>query len=205
MLNAEGETKDLLEIFKDEAVKIPPAGSGECCEPKLLQYAYQHGYKPLQMAMFWWGESPKEEIRHHLQFYPACNGKCKPILHWMLPKTVFETQQTETTIYNKVETLYEDRELAVIYKPEGLLSVPGKDAAQPSVYALMRRKYQEADRSAHRPSSGHGNKRTDDYCQDRVCLSSSAEGVSESSGSEEIRSHRLRERQGIVQPDSERS
>lgn len=144
MLNAEGETKDLLEIFKDEAVKIPPAGSGECCEPKLLQYAYQHGYKPLQMAMFWWGESPKEEIRHHLQFYPACNGKCKPILHWMLPKTVFETQQTETTIYNKVETLYEDRELAVIYKPEGLLSVPGKDAAQPSVYALMRRKYQEA-------------------------------------------------------------
>lgn len=144
MLNAEGETKDLLEIFKDEAVKIPPAGSGECCEPKLLQYAYQHGYKPLQMAMFWWGESPKEEIRHHLQFYPACNGKCKPILHWMLPKTVFETQQTETTIYNKVETLYEDRELAVIYKPEGLLSVPGKNAAQPSVYALMRRKYQEA-------------------------------------------------------------
>lgn len=144
MLNAEGETKDLLEIFKDEAVKIPPAGSGECCEPKLLQYAYQHGYKPLQMAMFWWGESPKEEIRHHLQFYPACNGKCKPILHWMLPKTVFETQQTETTIYNEVETLYEDRELAVIYKPEGLLSVPGKDTAQPSLYALMRRKYQEA-------------------------------------------------------------
>ena len=161
MLNQEGESKDLLEIFRDEALKeypqaaiatsriaalkmVPPAGSGECCEPKLLQYAYQHGYKPLQMAMFWWGESPKEEIRHHLQFYPACNGKCKPILHWMLPKTVFEAQQTETTIYNKVETLYEDRELAVIYKPEGLLSVPGKDAAQPSVYALMRRKYQEA-------------------------------------------------------------
>ncbi len=102
-----------------------------------------------------------------------------------------------------METLYEDRELAVIYKPEGLLSVPGKDAAQPSVYALMRRKYQGSYRSAHRPSSGHGNKRTDDYCQDRVCLSSSAKGVSESSGSEEIRSHRLRERQGIVQPDSE--
>ena len=81
------------------------------------------------------GESPKEEIRHHLQFYPACNGKCKPILHWMLPKTVFETQQTETTIYNKVETLYEDRELAVIYKPEGLLSVPGK--MQPSLPSTL--------------------------------------------------------------------
>lgn len=161
MLNQEGESKDLLEIFRDEALKeypqaaiatsriaalkmVPPAGSGECCEPKLLQYAYQHGYKPLQMAMFWWGESPKEEIRHHLQFYPACNGKCKPILHWMLPASTFESEAVNLSIYNKVETLYEDREIAVIHKPEGLLSVPGKDAAQPSVYALMRRKYPEA-------------------------------------------------------------
>ena len=176
MLNQEGESKDLLEIFRDEALKeypqaaiatsriaalkmVPPAGSGECCEPKLLQYAYQHGYKPLQMAMFWWGESPKEEIRHHLQFYPACNGKCKPILHWMLPPSVFESpasaengiggqkgtlaKQVEM-LYEQVETLYEDRELTVIHKPAGLLSVPGKDAAQPSVYALMRRKYPEA-------------------------------------------------------------
>lgn len=161
MLNQEGESKDLLEIFRDEALKeypqaaiatsriaalkmVPPAGSGECCEPKLLQYAYQHGYKPLQMAMFWWGESPKEEIRHHLQFYPACNGKCKPILHWMLPASTFEPEAVNLSIYNKVETLYEDREIAVIHKPEGLLSVPGKDAAQPSVYALMRSKYPEA-------------------------------------------------------------
>ena len=161
ILNQEGESRDLLEIFRDEALKeypqaaiatsriaalkmVPPAGSGECCEPKLLQYAYQHGYKPLQMAMFWWGESPKEEIRHHLQFYPACNGKCKPILHWMLPASTFEPEAINLSIYDKVETLYEDREIAVIHKPEGLLSVPGKDAAQPSVYALMRRKYPEA-------------------------------------------------------------
>ena len=176
MQNQEGESKDLLEIFRDEALKeypqaviatsriaalkmVPPAGSGECCEPKLLQYAYQHGYKPLQMAMFWWGESPKEEIRHHLQFYPACNGKCKPILHWMLPPSVFESpasaengiggqkgpfpKQVEM-LYEQVETLYEDCELTVIHKPAGLLSVPGKDAAQPSVYALMRSKYPEA-------------------------------------------------------------
>lgn len=176
MLNQEGESKDLLEIFRDEALKeypqaaiatsriaalkmVPPAGSGECCEPKLLQYAYQHGYKPLQMAMFWWGESPKEEIRHHLQFYPACNGKCKPILHWMLPPSVFESPASAENgiggqkgpfpkqlemLYEQVETLYEDCELTVIHKPAGLLSVPGKDAAQPSVYALMRRKYPEA-------------------------------------------------------------
>jgi len=184
MLNHQGESKDLLEIFRDDAIRdislqdatfrdasqasilskraafkmVPPAGSGECCEPKLLQYAYKHGYKPLQMVMFWWGESPKEEIRHHLQFYPACNGKCKPILHWMLPTDTF---CATSPIYNKVEnereagselapkeynleTLYEDHELAVIYKPEGLLSVPGKDSHQPSVYALMRKKYPTA-------------------------------------------------------------
>ena len=161
MQNHEGESKDLLEIFRDAALRdypqatiatsriaalkmVPPAGSGECCEPKLLQYAYSLGYKPLQMAMFWWGESPKEEIRHHLYFYPACNGKCKPILQWMLPASTFEPAAVDLSLYNKVETLYEDREIAVIHKPEGLLSVPGKDAAQPSVYALMRSKYPEA-------------------------------------------------------------
>lgn len=144
MLNDKGECKNLIDIFKDTAAKTPPAGSGECCEPKLLQYAYSLGYKPLQMAMFWWGESPKEEIRHHLHFYPACNGKCKPILQWMLPASTFEPAAVDLSIYNKVETLYEDKEIAVIHKPEGLLSVPGKDAAQPSVYALMRSKYPEA-------------------------------------------------------------
>lgn len=144
MLNDKGECKNLIDIFQDTAAKTPPAGSGECCEPKLLQYAYSLGYKPLQMAMFWWGESPKEEIRHHLHFYPACNGKCKPILQWMLPASTFEPTAVDLSIYNKVEMLYEDREIAVIHKPEGLLSVPGKDTAQPSVYALMRSKYPEA-------------------------------------------------------------
>ena len=158
MQNHEGESKDLLEIFRDAALRdypqatiatsriaalkmVPPAGSGECCEPKLLQYAYLHGYKPLQMAMFWWGESPKEEIRHHLQFYPACNGKCKPILHWMLPDRVFDSKIAEK---QALETLYEDDQLAVIYKPSGLLSVPGKDSSQPSVYSIMRKKYPAA-------------------------------------------------------------
>lgn len=158
MQNHEGEIKDLQEIFRVAALRdypqatlatsriaalkmVPPAGSGECCEPKLLQYAYLHGYKPLQMAMFWWGESPKEEIRHHLQFYPACNGKCKPILHWMLPDRVFDSKIAEK---QALEILYEDDQLAVIHKPSGLLSVPGKDSSQPSVYSIMRKKYPAA-------------------------------------------------------------
>ena len=144
MLNDKGESKDLLEIFKEFNQMVPPAGSGECCEPKLLQYAFEHGLKPIQMAMFWWGESPKEEIRHHLHFYPACNGKCKPILHWMLPADVFEQASADAYIYNKVEILYEDQELAVIHKPEGMLSVPGKDAQQPSIYSWARKQFPEA-------------------------------------------------------------
>ena len=144
MLNDKGESKDLLELFKEFNQMVPPAGSGECCEPKLLQYAFKHGLKPLQMAMFWWGESPKEEIRHHLHFYPACNGKCKPILHWMLPADVFEQASADAYIYNKVEILYEDQELAVIHKPEGMLSVPGKDAQQPSIYSWARKQFPEA-------------------------------------------------------------
>lgn len=158
MLNAEGEEKDLLEIFRDTALEdqpnlsllskraalkmVPPAGSGECCEPKLLQYAFRHQLKPLQMAMFWWGESPKEEIRHHLQFYPACNGKCKPILRWMLPEV--NTMLSHASQPLTLETLYEDRELAVICKPAGMLSVPGKEPGVTSVYSIMRRKYPEA-------------------------------------------------------------
>lgn len=144
MLNDKGESKDLLEIFKEFNQMVPPAGSGECCEPKLLQYAFEHGLKPIQMATFWWGESPKEEIRHHLHFYPACNGKCKPILHWMLPADVFEQASADAYIYNKVEILYEDQELAVIHKPEGMLSVPGKDAQQPSIYSWARKQFPEA-------------------------------------------------------------
>ena len=158
MLNAEGEEKDLLEIFRDTALEdqpnlsllskraalkmVPPAGSGECCEPKLLQYAFRHHLKPLQMAMFWWGESPKEEIRHHLQFYPACNGKCKPILRWMLPEV--NTMLNHASQPLTLETLYEDRELAVICKPAGMLSVPGKEPGVTSVYSIMRGKYPEA-------------------------------------------------------------
>ena len=158
MLNAQGEEKDLLEIFRDTALEdqpnlsllskraalkmVPPAGSGECCEPKLLQYAFRHHLKPLQMAMFWWGESQKEEIRHHLQFYPACNGKCKPILRWMLPEV--NTMLNHASQPLTLETLYEDRELAVICKPAGMLSVPGKESGVTSVYSIMRRKYPEA-------------------------------------------------------------
>ena len=143
MLNAEGESKNLLEIFADTTAGVPPSGSGECCEPKLLQYAYAHGLRPLQMAMFWWGESPKEEIRHHGHYYPACSGKCKPILKWMLPDSSSDflpassAHQLSLKTAPELPILYEDASIVVVNKPAGMLSVPGKTNA-PSVYSLLR-------------------------------------------------------------------
>ena len=92
LLNARGEKRDLVEIWQDyhssasirHRFPLPPGGTGDCCAPKLLQYAYSQRLKPVCMAEFWWGASPKSEIRHHGEFYPACRGKCKPVLTWML-------------------------------------------------------------------------------------------------------------------------
>lgn len=83
-LNENGEEKSLNEIFKDASYKNPPAGAGECAGPKLLQYAFQHQMKPLAMAEFWWGKSPKSELWKHGQYYPCCKEKCEPILAHML-------------------------------------------------------------------------------------------------------------------------
>ncbi len=83
-LNQAGEEKSLLEIFKNTSAKKPPSGAGECAAPKLLQYAFQKKMKPIAIAEFWWGQSPKSELRKHGHFYPACIEKCEPILAHML-------------------------------------------------------------------------------------------------------------------------
>ncbi|MGI6242098.1 MAG: RluA family pseudouridine synthase [Prevotella sp.] len=121
----------------------PPAGSGECCEPKLLQYAFAHGLKPVSMAMFWWGESPRKEVRHHLQCYPACNGKCKPILRWMLQGMDVEPNPLEQETAHELEIIYEDVDVCVVNKPAGMLAVPGKSRRE-SVQSVMRRRYPHA-------------------------------------------------------------
>jgi len=146
MLNARGEEQDLCRIFEQTVHKTPPAGAGECALPKLLQYAYLHQLEPLAMGEFWWGQSPKTEIRHHGYFYPSCKGKCEPILKHMLQGLEVEENPLlqKNALEMEIETIYEDEWLVVINKPAGLLSVPGKDADQVSVYQLMRQRYSEA-------------------------------------------------------------
>ncbi len=147
MLNYHGEEQNLCDIFADTVQLVPPAGAGECAAPKLLQYAYKQGWKPLAMAEFWWGNSPKSEIRHHGQYYPSCKGKCEPILKHMLkgldvePNPMIAQQQQSS---GGLDVVYEDEWIAVINKPANLLSVPAKDEGE-SVYALAKKQFPQAE------------------------------------------------------------
>lgn len=143
-LNARQEERPLLRLFGD---KMPPAGAGECCAPKLLQYAYRHHLHPLCMGEFWMGASPRGEIRHEGHFYPACQHKCKPILSWMMEGLDVEEnpmQRDYDRLTDQLRTLYEDAALVVVEKPAGLLSVPGKDEL-PSVQDIIRQRYPQAE------------------------------------------------------------
>ena len=145
LLNARGEEKNTYNIFYELFEQLPPAGTGECAAPKLLQYAYQNGLEPIAMAEFWWGDSPKGEIRRHGQYYPSCKHKCEPILGFMLQGLDVEPNPLliTNTDASQLETIYEDEYLLVINKPAGMLSVPGKNG-QESVQSLMRKRYPDA-------------------------------------------------------------
>jgi tRNA pseudouridine32 synthase / 23S rRNA pseudouridine746 synthase len=126
-LNARGEEAVLIDLFKDSFSPIPPAGSGECAAPKLLQFAYQHQLEPISMAEFWWEKSPKSAIRKHKKYYPACSSKCLPILSHMLKGLDVEFNPLLSSPANNkdIEIIYQDEAIIVISKPEEMLSVPG--------------------------------------------------------------------------------
>ena len=147
MLNYRGEAITLCDIFEQTVHKTPPAGAGECAAPKMLQQAYLHHWKPIAMAEFWWGNSPRNEVRHHGYYYPACKGKCEPILRHMLLGLEVEAnpmQQEAERGNEKLNIVYEDQWLLIINKPAGMLSVPGKER-QTSIYDLAREAYPEAE------------------------------------------------------------
>ncbi|UPQ89734.1 RluA family pseudouridine synthase [Vibrio sinaloensis] len=145
-LNARGETRSLKSIFADTSSPTPPAGAGECAAPKLLHYAYANGYQPLAIAEFWWGVSPKSEIRQHGQFYPSCNSKCQPILgHMLQGLTVDDNPLEENWAEDKpLEILYQDDAMVVVNKPSGLLSVPGKVVTD-SAYSRLQTQFPDVE------------------------------------------------------------
>lgn len=143
-LNAIGETSSLTNIFGEHT---PPSGAGECCAPKLLQYAYQHRLKPLCMGEFWMGRPPKGEIREEGHFYPSCQAKCRPILGWMLQGLDVEEnplRRDYDRLIAQLRIIAEDDDIVVVDKPAGLLSVPGKDDL-PALSDIIRQRYPKAE------------------------------------------------------------
>ena len=191
MLNAKGMRRTLIDIFARFNGTLPPAGAGDCCAPKLLQFAYAHKLRPVSLAEFWLGAPPPTEVRRHLQFYPPCRSKCYPILQFMLQgldaplpgaeevyplreegggttndekgslddKASIDTNEAHADkasfddngfldaqghIYKKcgasLHIIYEDEQMAVVSKPSGMLSVPGK-SCRLSVESIVREHY----------------------------------------------------------------
>jgi tRNA pseudouridine32 synthase/23S rRNA pseudouridine746 synthase len=144
-LNKELVPKSLVDIFADTALKTPPAGAGECAAPKLLHYAFQQNLTPLAMAEFWWGASPKSEVKKHQQYYPACTGKCQPILKHML---VGMPLDENPFLYNyaqgkSLDIIYQDQYILIVNKPSEFLSVPGKEVSD-SVYLRIKQQFPDA-------------------------------------------------------------
>jgi tRNA pseudouridine32 synthase/23S rRNA pseudouridine746 synthase len=143
-LNSKNQNKSLLEIFSNTVFKVPPAGAGECAAPKLFHYAFLNDLKPICMAEFWWGMSPDSEVRLHKQFYPACRGKCEPILEHMLNGIqVEDNPMLKQAEVSDLEIVYEDEWLLLVNKPTDFLSVPGKELKD-SVLERIRLNYPSA-------------------------------------------------------------
>ena len=139
-LNANGESQVLSACFPDFDLRHPPSGSGDCCAPKLLQYAYKNGLQPLALGEFWWGNAPDKEIRQHAYFYPSCASRCRPILGHMLQG--LEVEENPLLTYGKdkpMPVVYEDEDLVVVNKPAGLLSVPGVEIEDSALTRIKNR------------------------------------------------------------------
>ncbi len=144
-LNSTLETKSLLAIFKETPFKTPPAGAGECAAPKLLQYAFLNELKPIALSEFWWGISPESEVKIHQEFYPACRGKCEPILSHMLKGIELDINPMSINPAEgkELEILFEDEYLLLVNKPAEFLSVPGKTIVD-SVQTRIQQLYPQA-------------------------------------------------------------
>ena len=119
--NGLGGSRSILDIFADSGL-VPPGGTGECAAPKLLDYAFRNGLKPLAMGEFWYGESPSTAVRTEGHFYPSCTSKCGPLLGYMLQG--MELMKLEE-IHGTPSVIYEDEDIVAVSKPSGMPSVPG--------------------------------------------------------------------------------
>lgn len=141
-LNASNQTKSLLKLLNGkEALE----GTGDCCLPKLLNFAFRHNLKPLALAEFWWGRPPRQEIRQHGNLYPVCQSRSFEILEHQLEGMALEDNPliVNPAVGKQFDIVYEDKEIVVVNKPAEFLSVPGK-FIEDSVYSRIKAKYPDA-------------------------------------------------------------
>ena len=84
------------------SVPAMPAGTGDCCAPKLLNFAAKEGLVPISMTEFYYGKENKSGTRKHKHFYPPCSDKCEPIMGFLL-SGVKELQEKYSDLIKSAE------------------------------------------------------------------------------------------------------
>jgi hypothetical protein len=82
--NFAGKTASIHQAFSFPGKNGIPTGTGDCCAPKLLNYAAANNLSPLGIAEFYWGKENRSGTRQQGQFYPSCQEKCASILGFLL-------------------------------------------------------------------------------------------------------------------------
>ena len=166
--NAAGREATILEVFEEKGL-TPPGGTGECAAPKLLEYAFRNGMRPVAMGEFWYGQAPGTAVRTHGHFYPSCTSKCGPLLGFMTysqrarysddPRPLrghplagggMSSPHPSTSVMSenqgfKNAVVYEDEEVIVVSKESGMPAVPGLDGRK----SLQERLSEEAGQEIH--------------------------------------------------------
>lgn len=145
LLNAKGEERSILEVYEDRNL-TPPAATGDCAAPKLLQEAYRRGLEPLEIGEFWYGKSPEGPVRAHGRFYPACSWKCGPILGFMLQGLDIDNP---VNLCGEPRILHQDEAIIVVDKPSGMPAVPGLDGLE-SLETWLRARFEGEIFQIHR-------------------------------------------------------
>jgi tRNA pseudouridine32 synthase/23S rRNA pseudouridine746 synthase len=108
--------------FSDMRIEAPPTGTGDCCAPKLLSYAFSRGFKPLSLLEGYYGKDAGGKIHRH--YYPPCRTKCALILPFILG----------------LDIVYCDDFITVVNKKEGLLTLEGlheTDSLNERIHAIF--------------------------------------------------------------------
>ncbi|MBQ4378254.1 MAG: RluA family pseudouridine synthase [Treponema sp.] len=112
--------KEICGMYNKE--KLPPTGTGDCCAPKLLDYAFSHKLRPVSLAETKYKTPSGNNCSFPL--VPPCDERCGIILPAMLGLRI----------------LWRDDSICVVNKQSGVLSVPGRgEDKQDSIESRFRR------------------------------------------------------------------